>query len=374
VLVIGPGNAELIPAMLRLPRERGPWLLEQFLVHEAWIDARYRMPGAWAMVRLLAREHPAPPRTLPSRVTERFRVVVMKRSANARHEFLVDALAASVAAHEHAFKWLRRDEEPPPTKLEPADLDVEQMSFEAGIKPAVRLWLKRENALDYVTMHLRNHAAIAQIEFHLPWLRDSVFVMVARTLAEAEALADAEARQLHNGPAGRQALRDCGQLLGFPPCCVEAFVDSLKYEQRNQNDPGADARLCNFHRLADAWVPHPHPHLNTLRIREHVGLISFEPCRLDCAAALAIADRVAPLAEAACPGYGAALLGTFAIDFDDNRVELELDAARRVRSARPTHAEAESFAARIVGHHVDEQGRVPTYAEPCRVFEFRPPA
>jgi hypothetical protein len=368
VLVIGPGNGELIPAMLRLPRERGPWLLEQFRVHEAWIDARYRMPDAWAIVRVLAREHPAPPRTLPSRVTERFRVVIMKRSPNARHELLVDALAASVATHEHAFKWLRRDEEPPPTKREPADLDVEQMSFEAGIKPAIRLWLDREHALDYVYAYLRGNAAIAQVEFHLQCFRDSVFVMVARTLAEAEALADAEARTLQQDPARSQALRDSGQLLGFPPCCVEAFVDSMRFERRSYGE----SLRCNFHRLDVAWVPRLHPHLNTLRTRERIGLISFEPCRLDCVAALAIADRVAPLVEAACPGYGEALLGTFAIDIDNNRVELELADDRRVQSARPTHAGAESFAARIVGHHVDEQGRVPTYAEPCRVFEFVP--
>jgi hypothetical protein len=41
-----------------------------------------------------------------------------------------------------------------------------------------------------------------------------------------------------------------------------------------------------------------------------------------------------------------------------------------VHAARPTHEEANDFATRIVGHHVDEQGRIATLAEPCRVFEF----
>src|SRR5262245_8581858 len=84
VLIIAPGHDAVITAMIQLPREGGGWRLEQSQQHERWIDTRYRARGgAWAIVRLVSREHPAPPKTFSSRVTETMRLVVLRSSPGA---------------------------------------------------------------------------------------------------------------------------------------------------------------------------------------------------------------------------------------------------------------------------------------------------
>jgi hypothetical protein len=366
VLVIAPDNDAVLARMIRLPREGVRWRLEQWQARERWIDLRYRARGgAFAIVRLVAREQPAPPATFPSRVTEHFRIIVLRSSPEAELPSLLELLAAQVAAHEAEFRWIRRHTRPEPVAIEPRDVEVERLAFEAGIKPALRLRFEPWEAPYEAGIWLRAGAASSVVE-----LGGVTYVMVGHTLAQAEALADAELRQYLPAPTWLDAARDCGERLGYPRCCIDAFVRSMSFESGDE-DSSVEARRSNFHRLDRAWVPAPHPHLNTLRFREQLGLISFDPCSLACPAALAIADRVAIVVEAACPGYCAELRGVFAIDHDDQRVAIELDEDRRVRTARPTHEEAADFAARIVGHQVDEHGRISTLSELCRVFEFR---
>ncbi len=369
--IISPHNDSVFDAMLRLPREGMPWRLEQWQVRERWIDSRYRARnGGWAIVRVLAAEHPAPPAEFRSRVTETLRLVVLRSSTDADVPRLLDALIPQVLAHEHALAWIRKPQPTPETTMpmEPHDLQVESLAFEAGIKPALRMRMDRWELPYDAGIWQRAGMATTVIEFAAGPHQFS-YLMVARTLAHAEALADAELRQFLARPACFDAMRDCGELLGYPRCCIEAFVQSTLTE--DGEDSEIDARRSNFDRLDRAWVPAPHPHLNTLRVRQNLALVSFDPCSLACPAALEIAHRTAAAAEAACPGYGETLRGTYALDHDDNRIALELDADRRVISARATHDEAEPFAQRIVGHRVDEHGRVGTLSEPCRVVEFR---
>ena len=366
VLLIAPGNDAVIAAMIQLPREGVAWRLEQSQQHERWIDIRYRARGgAWAIVRLLAREHPAPPKTFSSRVTESMRLVVLRSSPNAELRVLLDVLTTQVRAHEQDFRWVRQHEPAPLDPRTPRDIDPEQLAFEAGIKPAMRLRLAPWECPYPAGIWLRAGACLAMVVPDTESSRGWNYLMIAHTRAHAEALADAELRQYVLHLDDVDAVRDCGELLGYPRCCVDAFVN-VKHDVGSD----VDGRLANFHRVDRAWVPAPHPHLNMLAIREKLGLLSFDPCSFACPAALAIADRIAAVTEAALPGYCAHLRGVFAINQADDRVALTLDDDRRVLAARPTHVEAEPFAARIVGHVVDDQGRVPTLAEPCRVFEF----
>jgi hypothetical protein len=367
MLVIAPDNDAVIARMIRLPREGMRWRLEQWQLRERWIDLRYRARGgAWAIVRLVAREQPAPPPAYPSRVTESLRLVVLRSSPDAELPLLLDTLATQVQAHEADFRWTR-EQTPVPIEsitIEPRDIEVEQLAFEAGIKPGARLRLERWEAPYTAWIWLRAGAAMTVLDMPEVSTHAWSYVMIGRTLAHAEALADAELRLCLRRA---DAMRDCGELLGYPRCCIEAFVESTV--SRNETTP-LDSQRSNFHRLDQAWVPAPHPYLNTLRWGERIGLISFDPCSLACPAALAVAEQIAAIVEAACPGYCESLRGVYAIDHDDSRVAVELDGDRRVLAARPIHEEAAGFAARIVGHHVDEQGRIPSLAEPCRVFEF----
>jgi hypothetical protein len=371
VLVIAPDNDAVLVRMIRLPRDGMPWRLEQWQARERWIDLRYRARGgAFAIVRLVAREQPVPPATFPSRVTEYFRIVVLRSSPDAELPPLMEILATQVQAHEAEFRWIRKHTLPELVRNEPRDVEVERLAFEAGIKPALRLRFEAWEAAYEAAIWLRAGAAASVVELDVAFAPGVAYVMVAHTRARADALVDAELRQYLPSPTWLDAARDCGELLGYPRCCIEAFVHSISLESGDE-DSRVEARRSNFRRLDLAWVPAPHPHLNTLRFREDIGLISFEPCSLACPAALAIADRVAAVIESACPGYCAGLRGAFAIDLDDRRVAIELDDDRRVRAARATHDEAADFAARIVGHQVDDEGRISTLPEPCRVFEFR---
>ena len=70
-----------------------------------------------------------------------------------------------------------------------------------------------------------------------------------------------------------------GTLMGYPACCVEAFV-----EQPDRRDNGVNER-ATLRRSGDAPV---HPLLVRLgRLR----LVSHHPCRVDCAPSIAIAER-----------------------------------------------------------------------------------
>lgn len=371
--VIGPDNDAVIAAMLRLSLDGAQWWLEQWQVRERWIDARYRARGgAWAIVRLVALGA-AVPGNLPVRATASFRIVGLRSSAGAGIDALLDRLVPQIREHEASFRWLQpRPNAQPALQLEPADVQVERVAFEAGVKPALRLRLDRWEAPYEVALWLRRGAALAVIETDAGSAGEATYVMVARSRAQAEALADAELRQYLPMPAQLDALRECGERLGYPQCCIEAFLRSTAFElgYDDGRDAELDARRCNYLRLDQAWVPKPHPRMNTLRSHEQIGLLSFEPCSLACEAAREVADRIAAAVARVCPEYEQALRGAFAINEQDQRLAIELDEARRVIAARPTRADAEAFAGRIVGRQVDAQGRVVDLAERCRVFVF----
>jgi hypothetical protein len=376
VAVIAPDNDATISAMLRLPKQGASWWLEQWQARERWIDARYRaLGGAWAIVRLLGRDEARRvPAQLPTRATPRFVIVVLRHARGAELEPLLDRIAATVQAHEQRFRWAepKSSPKPDPTRLDPRSVPVERLAVKAGVKPALRIRLYQWEAPYEVGLWLREGFAVTAVETDAGADGARTYVMVARTRAHVDALADAELRQFLPMPAQLDALRECGELLGYPPCCVEAFVRSTELEEGR--DAELDSRRCNFHRLDAAWVPLADARLNTLRQHESLGLISFDPCSFACPAALAAAEGIAEVVEAAHPGYVELLRGSFAINHDDDRVALELEpgpaGGARVRAATATRANAEGFAARLLGCCVDEDGRVPELDEPCRVFRF----
>lgn len=378
--VIAPDNDAVIAAMLLLPRQGATWWLEQWTAREQWVDARFRARGGpWAIVRLLDRDHPVPKR-LVRRQTQRFSIVALRSSEAADVDTLLTALTATVRAHEQGFRWDQpkpRDKGPRSADLGPRSVSPERLAFESGIKPALRIRLHADEAPYEVGLWLRAGYNVAAVETDAGADGLRTYVMVASTHKRAQQLVDAELRQYLPIDAQLIALRDCGEMLGYPSCCVEAFLRSTQLE-RDDHDPELNSRRCNFYRIDAAWVERPLARLNTLLKSDQLGLISFDPCRFDCERAREIADRIALVVEAKHPGYEQLLHGAFAINHEDERVTLELDPSsdrhggggERVRAAKPSSPNASAFAERLIGHVVDPQGRVATLDQPCRVFRF----
>jgi len=76
------------------------------------------------------------------------------------------------------------------------------------------------------------------------------------------------------------AMRDLGALLGYPPCCVEAFLEVGPMTDNRGPVAAAAARTTRFE-----------PWLNNLDLATF-HTISFFPCRYDCPRALELAERV----------------------------------------------------------------------------------
>lgn len=119
----------------------------------------------------------------------------------------------------------------------------------------------------------------------------SLFVAHERGPAEeALALSQAEA-----GPGARpDASGRIGELLGYPPCCVEAWLSGLNSPTSSRGPAGI---------YLDAWQRTEgrfDPRLN--RLGAGLQAISHRPCRYDCAASIDLADRTLAVMEATRPG------------------------------------------------------------------------
>lgn len=111
-----------------------------------------------------------------------------------------------------------------------------------------------------------------------------------------------------------------GELFGYPPCCVAAFV-----AQRSRADNSLNRYLIAA-RTGAARGPWPWC-LNEV----HHRLVAFYPCRYDCAAARAVAEATLAAIDAARPGFAAtaaALLGRTVLYLDhDHQLWLRGDAS-----------------------------------------------
>jgi hypothetical protein len=269
-----------------------------------------------------------------------------------------------------ASRWLA--ERAPPSPASPTrsrgtdpHRDVELVALHAGLRRVIRLTLNvREIA--QATERLERTGLIVRVE-RAPTDRDGErhdLVLVARTVADAQAALDAERSE---------DVRALGALLGFPACCVEVFARRAGYaEGVGQQYEGAVA----------AWVPRPSPRLNNLLFGLGVRFISFEPCRYDCAAALATADAIAAALGQVSPEtlarFDAQLARPVAIDPGDARAIVELEGttisgahAIPSVSGRAPGERAERLAQRLLGRRVTDDGTTDLPADdPVRVLDF----
>jgi len=121
----------------------------------------------------------------------------------------------------------------------------------------------------------------------------ALFTVIASRAGQAAEVAAAERDRSAAGT------RRAGLALGYPPCCVERFVE-LERSDAARTDGINEAALRAVWGGAGAmrWQ------LNPLSLLSPIG---FVPCRADCAAALAWAERVLEAAARVEPGAAATI-------------------------------------------------------------------
>lgn len=111
-------------------------------------------------------------------------------------------------------------------------------------------------------------------------------------------------RQLHRSePDLEQRLpleRRMGELLGYPPCCIQRYLEEYQLPQRIRPD------LTNFSRLVLATFRRSQHHsylLNHLVDRDRLHLIVHLPCSYDCPASRSQAARLLDYHRRVDPAY-----------------------------------------------------------------------
>ncbi len=189
----------------------------------------------------------------------------------------------------------RRDH--PPTFLSGR---VHLLAVAEGVRPAGRVAVNPADLAGQVAL-IREAGLAHEIVEDPPPDQDragagEVHVFFARDAATARRVADLERAfvRAERGPDPMGAAvfaREMGRALGYPRCCIEAFVAA-----------GPDATLDDLHRQAHArsrafWWP-----LNCLDPASPFRLIPHVPCRFDCEASLAMAQAVAARLDRLFPG------------------------------------------------------------------------
>lgn len=166
--------------------------------------------------------------------------------------------------------------------------DLELRAFFAGIKPALRIWI-RSGEVSSIEAKLAK-AAIARTE-----RGSELFLYAARDEGSARALRDAELSILpgSTGAPRPDAHRELGRLLGYPRCCVDAYVDRvMRGVDVRRDGTRARERLV----AAEDARDRSHVSLGRLNFMTPDRLVPFDPCAFDCAIALRYADAVFALA------------------------------------------------------------------------------
>lgn len=368
-----PAEGEgLIDELLRLDAgASGGWLLVARALRHHHIDAQFRhRDGSWAFVRLVHQSAPLPQ---PRRQTERFGLAPIKLSAGARDrvklEALLDGLAAQVRRGEDRWRWVEAGDAQGDLRIDP-----ERLAFSSRVKPALRISAEPEEVAGLRETFEAVGAHVDLLAADDPDAHDRyAVVMVARDPADAARMVELERQQFELDQDRRHAaVIEMGERLGYPSCCVEAFIETRAQEDEGKLD-------SNWIRARHAWHPRPEPRLNNLVSGEQVLLISFIPCSYRCPAAKAVADAIAEAAAkvdaASVAALDAGLARNVAIDTGGARAVVELDREGRVLRASPLretkHEEPDpALAERIVGARMGEDGLLDLAGEPALIVPF----
>lgn len=215
----------------------------------------------------------------------------------------------------------------------------EWLALVAGLKPALRLWRDAPRAAAEAHAATRRGFAVATTP-----LGTTAILYIARTPAAAARLAALERPILPSRELAALTEDACdrhralGEALGFPACCVDAFVVRLR--RGVDRLAGGDGPFHeDFVAAADAAArsARRHARLNMFPRDHGSTLLSHVPCRLDCAPSRGYADRLHAALRAHDPAMAAsldaALATPVAIGRDGRRLGLDeapADACRLV--------------------------------------------
>lgn len=267
-----------------------------------------------------------------------------------------------------AMHWFAEHASKPARPRSELRRDVELVALRAGLRRAIRLAL---TPADLVEATARYQAAglialAAPTPADYDGERHDILIV---SMSEADATAAVAAEHTLD-------VRGLGRLLGYPECCVRHFAARVSR---------ADQLGIAFDGAREAWVPRPHPRLNNILFGVGARFISFEPCRYDCPAAIAVADAIAAAVGAVSPEtvtwIDEQLRRSVAIDAVNARALVELEGggpgkvARAVPtpavSGRPIDAPAQRLADRISGATVAADGTLACEGEPLAyVLDF----
>jgi hypothetical protein len=182
---------------------------------------------------------------------------------------------------------------------------LEVLAYEHGLKPALYLTLPRAEADAFAARFADHHAARVDYLFTYDAVTDvrgrapaapGEGTHVDLFLSRDPALV-ARARAIYEDPRGpSEHLAEMGAMLGYPPCCVEAFA---ALPDRSNNTAIRYAALARTRRLGLPFAPV----LNNL----FAYVLPSFPCSYGCPRAVAQAEAVLDLLARAQPAAAATL-------------------------------------------------------------------
>lgn len=257
-------------------------------------------------------------------------------------------------------------------------IDTEWLALRAGIKPGLRLAADAATAPAIAERFQRLGCAVAVAHGRIGLeRRNRVLIYVGATAQAAAGLRAAERHLLEPTTSDHDKAfftREFGLRLGYPRCCIDAFAERtrrggghLRAGDRDRHDP-------DYVHVHEAWTARPDWRLNNLLLHHHARLISFAPCRFDCAAALAQARDIERLAAAdaplALPVLEAMLRRPLVIGPDGGRAWVHLTAGSITAAEPPREPDGDpprpidrARAAAWTGAAVDD-GRLHSCGEP----------
>ncbi len=170
--------------------------------------------------------------------------------------------------------------------------ELEVLAFRIGIKPALRARVPAAR-LPSIVPRVRERGLAVESAV----IGDEVLIYVAREAARAEALREAEALVVP-GSAPRApddevivAHRELGRLLGYPRCCVEAYLERLVRDVHVRRDGSRASEEVVAAEDALSRSTTKLARLNTL-VSPTRALVPFQPCSFDCDVSARYAERL----------------------------------------------------------------------------------